>query len=297
MELRHLQYFVTVAEELHFGRAATRLLIVQPSLSQQIQQLEKELGFPLLRRTKRSVELTDAGKVFLTEARKVLAQVQEAKRAAQRAYRGEIGRLVVGYISSSTYDLLPMMLSAYRERFPHVDVALQELTTQEQLRALEEESIQVGLLRLPISDPTIYVEVVRREPIVCVLPEGHPLAKYERIAVPLLANEPFVLQSRQRGGGYYTQLMNLCLTSGFTPNVIQEVTEMHTIVSLVAAGMGVSLVPLSIKNIRSQGVAYRELEGIVPVTEMAIAWQRTSHSTLVQNFLDVGKEITLNSTK
>ncbi len=293
MELRHLQYFVAVAEELHFGRAATRLLIVQPSLSQQIQQLEKELGFPLLRRTKRSVELTDAGKVFLIEARKALAQVQEAKRAAQRAYRGEIGRLVVGYISSSTYDLLPMMLSAYRERFPHVDVALQELTTQEQLRALEEESIQVGLLRLPINDPTVHVEVVRREPIVCVLPEGHPLATHERIAVPLLANEQFVLQSSQRGGGYYAQLMNLCLSSGFSPNVIQEVTEMHTIVSLVAAGMGVSLVPLSMKNIRSQGVIYRELEGVAPVTEMAIAWLRTSHSTLVQNFLEVAREITI----
>ena len=295
MELRHLQYFVAVAEELHFGRAAIRLMIVQPSLSQQIQQLEKELGFPLLRRTKRSVELTDAGKVFLTEARKVLAQVQEAKRAAQRAYRGEIGRLVVGYISSSTYDLLPMMLSAYREYYPHVDVALRELTTQEQLRALEEESIQVGLLRLPINDPTIHVEIVRREPIVCVLPAGHPLAMHDRIAVPLLADEPFVLQSRQRGGGYYSQLINLCLTSGFSPNVIQEVTEMHTIVSLVAAGMGVSLVPLSIKNIRSQGVVYRELEGATPITEMAIAWRRNSYSTIVQNFWEVARGTTIGS--
>ena len=297
MELRHLQYFVAVAEELHFGRAATRLLIVQPSLSQQIQQLEKELGFPLLTRTKRSVELTDAGKVFLTEARKILAQVQEAKRAALRAYRGEMGRLVIGYISSSTYDLLPMMLSAYRERFPHIDVALRELTTQEQLRSLEEESIHVGLLRLPINELTVRVEVVRREPIVCVLPEGHPLATQEQIAVSLLANEPFVLQSRQRGGGYYTQLMNLCLTSGFSPNVIQEVTEMHTIVSLVAAGMGVSLVPLSIQNIRSQGVVYRELEGVTPITEMAIAWLRASRSTLVQNFLQVARETTTGSTE
>lgn len=295
MELRHLRYFVAVAEELHFGRAATRLFIVQPSLSQQIRQLEDELGFPLLKRTKRSVELTDAGKVFLAEARNVLAQVQEAKRAAQRAYRGEIGRLVIGYISSSTYDLLPMMLSAYRERFPHVDVALRELTTQEQLRALEEESIQVGLLRLPINDPMIHVKVVRREPIVCVLPEGHPLAKHARITVPLLANEPFVLQSRQRGGGYYAQLMNLCLTSGFSPNVIQEVTEMHTIVSLVAAGMGVSLVPLSVKNIRSQGVVYRELEGSTPLTEMAVAWLLNSHSTIVQNFLEVATETTTGS--
>src|SRR5258708_7929496 len=207
MELRHLRYFVAVAEELHFGRAATRLFIVQPSLSQQIRQLEDELGFPLLRRTKRSVELTDAGKVFLTEARNVLAQVQEAKRAAQRAYRGEIGRLVIGYISSSTYDLLPMMLSAYRERFPHVDVALRELTTQEQLRALEEESIQVGLLRLPISAPMVNVEVVRRQPIVCVLPGKHPLAMRERIDVSLLANAPSVVQSSQRGAGYYVQLM------------------------------------------------------------------------------------------
>ena len=297
MELRHLRYFVAVAEELHFGKAATRLFIVQPSLSQQIQQLEDELGVPLLRRTKRSVELTDAGKVFLQEARNVLTQVQEAKRAAQRAYQGKIGRLVIGYISSSTYDLLPLMLSAYRVRFPDIDVALRELTTQEQVRALEEETIQVGLLRLPISDLSLHIEVMRQEPIVCVLPEGHPLALHKRIAMPLLVNELFVLQSRQRGGGYYAQVMNLCLTAGFSPNVIQEVTEMHTIVSLVAAGMGVSLVPLSIKNIRSQGVVYRELEGPTPITEMAIAWRRDSHSTIVQNFLEVARETTVGSTQ
>ena len=239
--------------------------------------------------------MTDAGKVFLQEARKVLVQVQEAKRAAQLAARGELGRLVIGYISSSTYDLLPMMLSAYRERFPEIDVALRELTTQEQVRALEEESIQIGLLRLPINNPTLHIEVVRREPIVCVLPEEHPLALHERIAVPLLANEPFVLQSRQRGGGYYGQLTNLCLTAGFSPNVIQEVTEMHTIVSLVAAGMGVSLVPLSMKNIRSQGVVYRELEGATILTEMAVAWLQNSRSTIVQNFLEVARETTTGS--
>ena len=294
MELRHLRYFVTVGEELHFGRAAERLSIVQPSLSQQIQQLEGELGFPLLYRTKRSVELTDAGKVFLVEAKRVLAQVQEAKRAAQRAYRGEVGRLVVGYISSSTYDVLPMMLRVYRERFPNVEVALRELTTQEQLRALDEEYIQVGLLRLPISAPMMDVEVVRREPIVCVLPEEHPLAVHERIAVALLSDEPFVLQARQRGGGYYVQLMRLCLAAGFSPNVIQEVTEMHTIVSLVAAGMGVSLVPLSARNLRSQGVVYRELEGKPTMTEMAVAWLRSERSAIVQNFLEVARETATN---
>ncbi len=290
MELRHLRYFVTVAEELHFGRAAIRLSIVQPSLSQQIQQLEKELGFPLLYRTKRFVELTDAGKVFLVEAKHVLAQVQEAKRAAQRAYRGEMGRLVVGYISSSTYDLLPMMLRVYRERFPEVEVALRELTTQEQVRALEEEYIHLGLLRLPISAPMVNVEIVRQEPIVCVLPEDHPLARHEEVAVSLLADEPFVLQSSNRGGGYYVQLMKLCLASGFSPNVIQEVTEMHTIVSLVTAGMGVSLVPLSTRNLRSQGVVYRVLEGTTTLTEMAVAWLRNSRSALVTNFLVVARE-------
>jgi DNA-binding transcriptional LysR family regulator len=292
MELRHLRYFVAVAEELHFGRAATRLSIVQPSLSQQIRQLEDELGFPLLYRTKRSVELTDAGEVFLSEAQQVLARVQEAKRTAQRAYRGEAGRLMVGYISSSTYDLLPMMLRVYRERFPDVEVALRDLTTQEQLRALEEEYIQVGLLRLPINTPMLNVEVVRQEPIVCVLPEEHPLAIGERIAVPLLAHEPFVLQSRQRGAGYYIELMKLCLASGFSPNVTQEVTELHAIVGLVAAGIGVSLVPLSTRNIRSQGVVYRELEGTAPMTEMAVAWRRDADSAIVPNFLTVAREIT-----
>lgn len=290
MELRHLRYFVVVAEELHFGRAATRLSIVQPSLSQQIHQLEDELGFPLLRRTKRSVELTDAGQVFFEKAQQILAQVQEAKRAAQRAYRGEVGRLVLGYVSSSTYDLLPMMLRAYRDRFPHVEVVLRELTTHEQVRALEEESIQVGLLRLPINTPMVQVEVIRQEPIVCALPEGHPLTPHERIAVSMLANEPFVLQSRQYGGGFYTQVMKLCLAAGFSPHVIQEVTETHTIVSLVAAGIGVSLVPLSTQNLRSQGVVYRELEGTAPLTEMAVAWQRNVRSAIVQNFLEVARE-------
>jgi DNA-binding transcriptional LysR family regulator len=290
MELRHLRYFVAVAEELHFGRAAVRLSIVQPSLSQQIRQLEDELGFPLLHRTKRSVELTDAGRVFLSEAQNVIAQVQNAKRAAQRAHRGEMGRLVIGYISSSAFDLLPRMLSTYRERFPHVEVALREMTTQEQERALEEGRIQIGLLRLPISTPLVSVEVVRREPIVCVLPEQHPLAQQERIAVPMLAHEPFVLQSRQLGGGYHIQLMKLCLAFGFSPNVIQEVTETYTIVSLVAAGIGVSLVPLSTRTIRSQGVVYRELEGTTAQTEIAVAWHHNVHSAIVKNFLVVARE-------
>src|SRR5258708_15976469 len=136
----------------------------------------------------------------------------------------------------------------------------------------------------------VNIEVIRREPVVCVLPEEYPLAVYERIAVSLLANEPFVLQSSQRGGGYYVQLMKLCLASGFSPNVIQEVTEMHTIVSLVAAGMGVSLVPLSAQNIRSQGVVYRELEGTATLTEMAVAWPRDSRSAIVPNFLPVANE-------
>jgi DNA-binding transcriptional LysR family regulator len=136
----------------------------------------------------------------------------------------------------------------------------------------------------------VSAEVVRREPIVCVLPEGHPLASRERVAVSLLADEPFVLQSSHRGGGYYMQLMKLCLAAGFSPNVVQEVTEMHTIVSLVAAGIGVSLVPLSARNIRSQGVVYRELEGTPALTEMAVAWLRSSRSALVQNFLAVARE-------
>ncbi|MBO0781266.1 MAG: LysR family transcriptional regulator [Ktedonobacteraceae bacterium] len=290
MELRHLRYFVVIAEELHFGRAAVRLSIVQPSLSQQIRQLEGELGFPLLHRTKRTVELTDAGRVFLAAAQDILARVQEAKRAAQRAYHGEEGRLVLGYISSSTYDLLPAMLRVYRERFPHIEVALRELTTQEQVRALEEGHIQVGLLRLPINTPLVNVESLRRERIVCVLPEKHPIAQREHIPVSLLAREPFVLQSRQQGGGYYIQLMKLCLASGFSPNVVQEVTEIHTIVSLVAAGIGVSLVPLSTQNIRSQGVVYRELEGTETLTEMAVAWPRDTRSAIVKNFLAVAKE-------
>jgi DNA-binding transcriptional LysR family regulator len=138
--------------------------------------------------------------------------------------------------------------------------------------------------------------VVRREPIVCVLPEEHPFAEHERIAVSLLADEPFVLQSRQRGGGYYFKLMKICLAAGFSSNVIQEVTEVHTIVSLVAAGMGISLVPLSARNLRSQGVVYRALEGPPALTEMAVAWLRNSRSPLIQNFLAAARETATSLT-
>jgi DNA-binding transcriptional LysR family regulator len=290
MELRHLRYFVVVAEELNITRAAKLLQMAQPPLSQQIHQLEEELGVTLFHRSKRRIELTDAGQVFLEEARRTLAQAEHARRMAQRAQRSEIGRLVMGFVSEATYDLLPTMLQAYRARFPQVEIVLREMTTMQQVQALQKGSIHLGMLRPPIPETGLNLQIVREEPFVVVLPPTTRFAPSEQLPLSALSEEPFVLFPRAISPGVYDQVINLCNQAGFSPIIVQEATELHTILGLVAVGIGVSLLPASARLLRSQGVIYQAFPQTGTQASTALAWRHDSRSSVLFTFLDVAKQ-------
>jgi DNA-binding transcriptional LysR family regulator len=292
MELRHLRYFVVLAEELHFGRAARRLFIAQPPLSQQIRQLEEELEVPLFRRTNRRVELTDAGQAFLREARHILVQVEEAKMLAQRTARGEMGELSLGFVSSAILELLPRLLYAYRERYPHIHVTLYEMRRDELIAALFSGQIQLGMLRPAIHSTELAAEVIQRESVLVALPAKHPLAARETIPLIELRNETFVMLPRHWGSSFYDLIISLCQSAGFSPNVTQEAGETHTIIALVSANIGVAIVPASAQFVHSRSVVYRHLEGNEPQIEMAMAWRVDNHSPVVQAFLELVREET-----
>lgn len=285
MELRHLRYFVAVAEELHFGRAAARLRIAQPPLSRQIRDLEGELGCELLHRTPRKVELTPAGTVFLAEARRLLERVEAAIEAARRASRGQYGKLAVGFVPSVSYTELPEVLRGFRERFPEVEVRIKILGPSEQVRALLDGDLDLGFLRGPVGHPKLEMEQVRVEPLLAALPSHHPLATRPELALSALASEPFVFVPRERAPEYYDQLIALCRGAGFSPRVVQEAAQLE-LLSLVAAGFGVSLLPASFRHLRRFGVAFRPLRGR-PKSIVVAAWRRDNDSPSLREFLKV----------
>ena len=291
MELRHLRYFVMVAEELHFGRAAERLHIAQPPLSQQIRQLEEELGVQLFLRTRRSVHLTEAGQAFLGEAKQVLEQTQHAVQVAQRTERGEQGQIVIGFVGSATYSIFPKLLHEFRERFPAVNIVLREMTTGQQVHALREERIHLGLLRPPAARDFLILEALEREALIVALPEQHRLAEHEALTVSELAGEPFVLFPRHLGSGFYDTILSLCQQAGFSPDIVQEAIQMQTLVGLVAAGFGVSLVPASMQQLQLKGIVYRTLLDASAMIELALAWRREDANPALHAFLKMVREI------
>lgn len=286
MELRHLRYFVAVAEELHFGRAAEKLHMAQPPLSQQIRKLEDELGVQLFQRTRRHVQLTEAGQVFLQGARQTLAQAEQAIAAARRAGRGETGSLIVGFVGSASYEILPAIMRRFHAQFPDIELILRELTTAQQIRALHEERIQVGILRPPVASAGLAIETFLKEPLMVALPASHALAGQPRIALNLLAAEHFIIFPRRLGAGLYQRIVDLCQQAGFSPRIAQEAIQMQTILGLVATGVGIALIPASARNLRRDGVLYSEIEAGNPFVEMAVAWRKDAISPALQAFLD-----------
>lgn len=288
MELRHLRYFVAVAEELHFGRAARALHISQPPLSQQIAALEEEMGVRLFERVGRHIELTEAGASFLTHSRQVLAHVKQAVNAAQRIENGEVGQLSIGFVSSMAYTCLPWVLRAFGNQYKEVSLLLHELTIPEQVRAIDEGRIHIGLLRPPIANSAVTTKIALEEPYVVVLPDDHPQSRRAKVALKTLANTPFIMFPRRIGGTFYDQVVGLCREAGFDPIVEHEVTQMHAVVGMVSARLGVSIVPASIERLRIDGVVFRPLAGPVTVrSQTAVAWRSGDASPLVQAFVDV----------
>jgi len=291
MELRHLHYFIAVAEELHFSRAAERLHIAQPPLSQQIRDLEAELGVTLFERTKRRVELTAPGQVFLEKVRQAIQHIEQAVEAAQRASRGEIGRLSIGFNSSATYSVLPTLLRKFRESCPEVELDLHELTTHQQLVRLNQHQIDAGILYLPIEGEALNVVSVLKEMMVVAMPETHPLAALSQVSIRALSRELFIIPPHRLGGGLYRQIMQFFQQTTFSPTIVQEATQLQTIISLVAGGVGVALVPASLQNLQRAGVVYRYLQEQTPEVEIAVAWRQHDGSPVLQKFIDSVREM------
>ncbi|MFJ4372377.1 LysR substrate-binding domain-containing protein [Pseudomonas japonica] len=290
MELRHLRYFIAVAEELHFGRAAQALGISQPPLSQQIQALEQELGARLFERTNRRVELSEAGRLFLEEARQVLAQVDKAADVARRAQLGELGEMKIGFTSSAPFNSsIPKAIYSFRQRFPAVHLNLKEMSSRDVAEALLDERIEVGLMRpLPLPDSLVATELLR-EPLVAVLNADHPLAQGSANGLHLaaLANEPFVFFPRSYGSGLHAQLLSLARQAGFTPHFAQEAAEVMTIIGLVSAGLGVSVLPASFQRMRIDGVLYRTLLDPDADTAVWLVQRREQGSAMADAFVEL----------
>ncbi len=297
MELRHLRYFVAVAEELHFARAAKRLGMAQPPLSRQIKQLETELNVRLFHRADRKVQLTQAGALFLPQARETLMQAERAALIVQRAARGELGLLNIATPSSMPFTgILPEMLRAYRQAYPDVQLLLQELGINRQLQGLINGEIDIGFIRLPVTHfPSgIHAHTILREKILVALHEDHPLAARERISLASLAHEAFIMYPYDLGGGLYDITTSLCRKAGFAPRIEQEAKTVPMAVSLAAAGLGVALVPSCIRQVHTAGTVYRELNDPAATTELAIAYRKNDRSVMVKSFVRISAKFRLD---
>ncbi|PLS15262.1 LysR family transcriptional regulator [Bacillus sp. M6-12] len=292
MELRYLRYFIAVAEELHFGRAAKRLHMAQPPLSIQIKNLEKELGVPLFKRNNRNVELTIAGTLFLEESRKLLSQLDHAQNIARWAHRGETGSLVMAFVGSANYDIIPLM-KGYRKRFPKVDITLLQMHTPVQIEQLSKGKIDIGIMRPPTTNDILNFETIRREPWVAALPEGHPLLELgDPLPLSSLKDKPIILYPRNIvGPKFYDAIMKLCYDAGFSPNIVYEAPEMQTAIALAASEIGIALVPYSTQFLYNKGVVYRMFDNSTPSAETIVAWRKNETSPLVYSFLNFCKEI------
>jgi len=291
VEIRHLRYFAALAEELHFGRAAARLGIAQPPLSQQIQRLEALLDTRLVERTSRRVQLTDAGRAFLPEAQRVLAGVAAAIEAARRAGRGESGELRVAFAATVMFLALPRIIREFRDRFPRVHLDLREMPTGPQLAGLHSGEIDLGFVREPDPDPGLELVTVMREPLRIAVNRTHPLAARPTLSVRDLADEPFVLFPAELAPGLHAQVLELCRQAGFNPNVVEESRELYTSVSLVEAGIGVSILPASVEKLGWRGVRYRPIPSPAAETRISAAWRRDRSRPVVHAFMGVVREV------
>ncbi|MEM9004064.1 MAG: LysR family transcriptional regulator [Cyanobacteria bacterium P01_F01_bin.86] len=289
MELRHLRYFVAVAEELHFGRAAYRLHMAQQPLSRQIRNLEEELEVPLFHRTKRTIQLTEAGKVFLQEAHKTLKQADHAATLARKIGRGEAGELQIGFTGPILNSVLPLVVRHFKSRFPDMYLELKRLSTTEQVEALVSGKLHVGFLHPPIDTPLISQEVIYQEPLMAALPDIHPLVT--DISGPLsikhFAQEPFILFPRHVGPALYDGITGFCQKAGFHPRVVQEAFPQQTILGLVAAGLGVSLIHASVQGLHLQGVVIKPLVEVTPTLASAIAWHTAMRHPALPHLIDI----------
>ncbi|CRM39583.1 LysR family transcriptional regulator [Pseudomonas salomonii] len=297
MELRHLRYFIRVAEERHFTRAAARLNMQQPPLSQQIRALEQELGFDLFKRHPKGVDLTAGGRVFLEEAQAILARVEHGALKASRVAQGIEGTLAIGFTSSAAaHALIPRIIRAYRERYPAVELSINEGSARELTENAIEKRIDVGILRAPVSThPSLAFHRLLNEEMLLVLPTGHPLLANADSAIPIAAlkDERFILVRRPGAPGMYANLITACQNAGFEPKIAFEVERMLTNVSLVAAGEGISVVPASMRDVHRDSVVYCRIKDARPklLAPITLVRRTFNPSAPLQNFIGLAREL------
>jgi DNA-binding transcriptional LysR family regulator len=295
-DLRQLRYFVAVAEERHFGRAAQRLAMTQPPLSQQIRALEESLGAPLFLRTKRSVELTAVGRDLLPEVRRLLAGAEALGPMAQSLARGEAGLLSLAFVSTADYGVLPPLLQRFGERYPGVRLQLSEATSDVQIEELMAGRVDAGLIIPPIpvrfASQLAYLPIAR-EPLVVAMSDAQARLVGGDETAPLtlreLADVPLIVFPRRLAPAFYDIIMDCFGQAGLVPRIGQEAIQMQTIVSLVSAGMGVALVPQSLRNLRRTGVAYRPLRDARPAVETGLVWRNTEVSPVLEGFIAIAR--------
>ena len=295
MELRHLRYFLAVAEELHFGRAAARVHIAQPPLSKQIQQLEQEMGVQLFKRSKRSVELTEAGKNFQREALGILTSLEIAIKKARLAGWENSCWLSVGFIASSAYDVLPIILKEFKKRHPEIKLVLQEIQSSEQNQALREGRIHVSFARFPKTESGLVFETIYSEQLVVALPQSHRLNKKKSLKLSDLANEPFILQP-PLPSPHAKNTMQIFANAVVTPQIVQAVEETHTALGLVAAGIGITLLPSSWQKLQIRGIEYRNLINPTPILETKMGYRADETSPALARFIETVHSINLSLT-
>jgi len=297
LELRHLRYFVAVAEELHFGRAANRLHLAQPPLSQQIRKLEDILGHALFTRTSRAVKLTSAGHIFLDRARRTLQNVQEDLDEARSVGRGEVGFLRVGFIGSSMLTPLPTMLGQYRREFPKVNLQLHESFTSMVMQGLIKGTLDAGFLRDGDPSDALDIETLFTEPFVAVLPADHPLSRRAVISVANLRDEPFVFFSPTAGKLAYDKPVSLCEQHGFRPRVVQEAPQWLTIMRLVGAGLGVSIAPACVQQLAAPDAVCIPLRGANVRSNVELACRIHEDRPIVTSFAQIARSNFLKPSK
>jgi DNA-binding transcriptional LysR family regulator len=289
MDLRQLRYYIVVAEELHFGRAAERLKMTQPALSKQIMVLEKDIGVQLMSRTKRVVQLTHAGQAFLNRARFLLTQSEEMIQVARRTARGEEGQLTLGVTPPAT-QIVPDLLRGFRNRFPKVELNLSLLTTESQVVALNQRQIDIGFLHPPIDARGLDLYPVHEEDFIAVLPKDHRLLKYEKIPLAQFAGESFIILPRHESPVLYDQFVQFCQKLGFQPNIVKEVLDLQTRLCLIAAGVGISFVSEGLHEAVGANVVCRPLEYCPIKQKLAAAWRQDATAPAIHSFLALMQE-------
>jgi len=284
LEFRQLQLFVTVAEELHFGRAAARVHMAQPPFSQQIRKLEDELGVKLLARTSRRVALTPAGAQLLEDARVLLAKRAEAVTSVQRVAEGELGSLRIGFGASSAIGILPELIRHFREAHPQIVLHMDDRESLDIGHALVRSELDVAIVRGPFAYAGVETEPLLRERFVLAMPEAHPLARRQRLALAQLANEPFVLFPRDTSPGLHDTIVSICIKAGFSPAVVHEACSWPAVISLVKAGLGITIAPSSAQAVLPGGVVFRNLPGVTIRAELWLAHARYARSAVTERF-------------